>query len=295
MNHNVDQVPISDFINKELILFSMADNIRSIPSVVDGFKPGQRKVLFACFKRKLKAEIKVTWRPVPFLPRTSRELIRFSSACRSDNSRDTFRSTRHTTTATLRSKERSLASRKISSEATTSTSSIRMVNSELVSKSVVSLCDPKSSTSSTDCFCRAASHRVVKMLRRLVTSSRMSPRSPAPFSTLPMMRSSTISTTMDRVSSRLGASHSLSDVLASDADGCATRYIPVLPMVLVNGSDGIGTGWSSFVPNYNPSDIVDNLKRKIKGEEMEPMHPWYRGFRVCFELYLAEVRRSDVR
>jgi DNA topoisomerase-2 len=60
MDHNVDQVPIADFINKELILFSMADNIRSIPSAVDGFKPGQRKVLFACFKRKLKVEIKVS-------------------------------------------------------------------------------------------------------------------------------------------------------------------------------------------------------------------------------------------
>lgn len=42
------------FVNKELILFSMADNIRSIPSVVDGFKPSQRKVLFCCFKRNLK-------------------------------------------------------------------------------------------------------------------------------------------------------------------------------------------------------------------------------------------------
>jgi DNA topoisomerase-2 len=60
------------------------------------------------------------------------------------------------------------------------------------------------------------------------------------------------------------------------------RYIPVLPMVLVNGSDGIGTGWSSFVPNYNPSDIVANLRRKLYGEEMEAMHPWYRGFRVRF-------------
>ena len=35
----------------ELILFSMADNIRSIPSVVDGLKPGQRKVLYTCFRR----------------------------------------------------------------------------------------------------------------------------------------------------------------------------------------------------------------------------------------------------
>jgi DNA topoisomerase-2 len=60
MDHDVDEVPISDFINKELILFSMADNVRSIPSVVDGFKPGQRKVLFGCFKRKLKNEIKVS-------------------------------------------------------------------------------------------------------------------------------------------------------------------------------------------------------------------------------------------
>lgn len=38
----------------------MADNIRSIPSVVDGLKPGQRKVIFGCFKRKLKNEIKVS-------------------------------------------------------------------------------------------------------------------------------------------------------------------------------------------------------------------------------------------
>ncbi|KAG6912103.1 DNA topoisomerase 2, partial [Tephrocybe rancida] len=37
----------------------MADNIRSIPSVADGLKPGQRKVIWACFKRKMKKEIKV--------------------------------------------------------------------------------------------------------------------------------------------------------------------------------------------------------------------------------------------
>jgi DNA topoisomerase-2 len=66
MDHNVEVVPIADFINKELILFSMADNIRSIPSVVDGFKPGQRKVLFGCFKRKLKVEIKVRRLPASF-------------------------------------------------------------------------------------------------------------------------------------------------------------------------------------------------------------------------------------
>lgn len=41
-------VTYADFINLELVLFSNADNVRSIPSLVDGFKPGQRKVMFTC-------------------------------------------------------------------------------------------------------------------------------------------------------------------------------------------------------------------------------------------------------
>jgi DNA topoisomerase-2 len=44
---------------QELILFSRADLERSIPSVVDGLKPGQRKILYCCFKRNLKKDIKV--------------------------------------------------------------------------------------------------------------------------------------------------------------------------------------------------------------------------------------------
>ena len=55
----MSNITVRDFVNKELILFSMADNIRSIPSVIDGLKPGQRKVIFSCFKRNLKTEIKV--------------------------------------------------------------------------------------------------------------------------------------------------------------------------------------------------------------------------------------------
>lgn len=52
-------VPFSEFVNKEMILFSQADNKRSIPHLVDGFKPSQRKILFACFKKNLKKEMKV--------------------------------------------------------------------------------------------------------------------------------------------------------------------------------------------------------------------------------------------
>jgi hypothetical protein len=38
----------------------MADNIRSIPSMVDGLKPGQRKVIFGAFKKKIAGELKVS-------------------------------------------------------------------------------------------------------------------------------------------------------------------------------------------------------------------------------------------
>ena len=56
---NVDEsdgnsVTYRDFVDNELIHYSNANNIRSLPSVIDGLKPSQRKVLYACFKRNLK-------------------------------------------------------------------------------------------------------------------------------------------------------------------------------------------------------------------------------------------------
>lgn len=54
-------------------------------------------------------------------------------------------------------------------------------------------------------------------------------------------------------------------------------------MVLVDGADGIGTGWSTAIPNYNPIDIVDNLRRMMKGEDPVRMTPWFRGFKGTIE------------
>ena len=48
-------------------------------------------------------------------------------------------------------------------------------------------------------------------------------------------------------------------------------YCPIIPMVLVNGAEGIGTGYSTNVPNYNPREIVTNLKRMLAGIEPEGM------------------------
>ncbi|KAF2548432.1 hypothetical protein F2Q70_00023771, partial [Brassica cretica] len=57
-----------------------------------------------------------------------------------------------------------------------------------------------------------------------------------------------------------------------------TRYFPIIPLVLLNGAKGIGSGFSTFIPQYNPRDVIANIRRGIKCEEMEPMVPWYRDF-----------------
>ena len=53
------KVPYNRFIHDELIHFSNADNLRSLPHVMDGLKPSQRKILYCCLKRGLRSEIKV--------------------------------------------------------------------------------------------------------------------------------------------------------------------------------------------------------------------------------------------
>jgi len=60
-------------------------------------------------------------------------------------------------------------------------------------------------------------------------------------------------------------------------------YMPIIPMVLVNGADGIGTGWMTKIPNYNPREIVKNLKRMLEGKEPKTMNPWYKNFKGQIE------------
>lgn len=55
-------------------------------------------------------------------------------------------------------------------------------------------------------------------------------------------------------------------------------FAPILPMVLMNGCEGIGTGWSTSIANHNPLDLERNVRRMLDGLEPEPMQPWYAGF-----------------
>ena len=56
-------------------------------------------------------------------------------------------------------------------------------------------------------------------------------------------------------------------------------YMPTLPMILVNGSEGIGTGFSCYVPPFNPKDIRENILNFLHNKSLKRMKPWFRGFK----------------
>lgn len=55
-------------------------------------------------------------------------------------------------------------------------------------------------------------------------------------------------------------------------------YAPILPLCLVNGANGIGTGYSTSIPLYNPADVCDWIETWIIGGSTRDLTPWYRGF-----------------
>jgi DNA topoisomerase II len=215
LNHKMPKIPYNEFINKELILFSMADCVRSIPSVLDGFKPGQRKILFCCFKRNLKNEIRVA------------QLAGYVSE----------HSAYHHGEASLHSTIVGLAQ-------------------NFVGSNNVNFLDPVGQFGTRIGGGKdAASARYIHTCLAPLTRHVFHPDD-----------------------------DNILTYLEEDGQQIEPQYyMPILPLVLVNGNEGIGTGWSSSIPNYNPREIVENLRRKIKGEPVEPMHPWFRGFSGSLE------------
>ncbi|KAG9104156.1 DNA topoisomerase 2 [Ceratobasidium sp. 370] len=211
----------------------MADNIRSIPSVVDGLKPGQRKVIFGCFKRKLKNEIKVA------------QLVGYISE-----------------KTAYHHGEQSL------------TMTIVNLAQNFVGSNNINLLKPEGQFGTRSQGGKdAASARYI-------------------FTNIPRMTRAIFHPCDD----------ALLNYLKDDNDSIEPEwYMPVVPLVLINGADGIGTGecrirwakwyltdtittgWSTSIPNYNPVDVVDNIRRLMRGEPQVPMTPWYRGFKGAIE------------
>ncbi|KAF9535792.1 DNA topoisomerase [Crepidotus variabilis] len=211
LDHRLEEIPYSEFINKELILFSMADNIRSIPSVADGLKPGQRKVIWGCFKRKMKQEVKVA------------QLVGYISE--------------H---SAYHHGEQSLAA------------TIINLAQDYVGSNNLNLLKPSGQFGTRD-------------------TGGKDHAAPRYIFTQPMPLARIVYNPAD------------DPLLNPQKDDNALIepefYMPILPLILINGAEGIGTGWSTTVPCYNPTEIVANIRRLMNGEEMVPMSPWWRGFK----------------
>jgi DNA topoisomerase-2 len=61
-------------------------------------------------------------------------------------------------------------------------------------------------------------------------------------------------------------------------------YLPILPNVLINGSEGMGTGFATRILSYHPDDLKDYCLAKLQDKKYDkPLVPWYRGYRGTIE------------
>jgi DNA topoisomerase-2 len=60
-----------------------------------------------------------------------------------------------------------------------------------------------------------------------------------------------------------------------------TFFVPIVPFVLINGTEGIGTGWKSNVPAFAPSDVIANVYKLVADPRaaLTDMVPSYTGFK----------------
>jgi DNA topoisomerase-2 len=72
-----------------------------------------------------------------------------------------------------------------------------------------------------------------------------------------------------------------------DDDGTSVEpifYIPIIPMVLVNGAEGIGTGFSTKIPCFNPKVLIQYIRDVIQHKEPNrELIPYYKSFKGTIE------------
>ena len=209
------RVPFSQFVNEELIHFSNANNLRSLPSILDGMKPSQRKILFGCFKRGLRSEIKVA------------QLAGYVS------------------------------------------------ENAAYHHGEVSLCDT-----------------IVGMAQQFVGSNNLNVLVPnGQFGSRLMGGKDAASaryifTYLDPIADAIFRKEDAGILRHLEDDGMVVEpetYLPVMPMLLVNGCIGIGTGFSTDIPPYNPADLAARIRDRLLGRLSSltgvVLKPWWAGFK----------------
>lgn len=209
------QVKFDEFIHKELIQFSNYDNDRSIPSVCDGLKPSQRKILYAAFKKNLVNQMKVA---------------QFSGYVSAE--------------ANYHHGEASL------------NGAIVKMAQDYVGSNNINLLIPEGQFGTRLLGGKdSASERYIFTRLNEVTKHLFNKDD------IPLLKQ-----------------------IIDDGDVVEPEfYVPILPMILVNGTTGIGTGYSTDIPMHNPLDIIENLEALMEEKETKKLKPWYRGFTGVIE------------
>jgi DNA topoisomerase-2 len=218
-------ITYTDYINTELIKFSLDDCKRSIPSLMDGLKEGHRKVLYVTFIRKLKYTGKT---------------IKVAQLAGSVSEKAGYHHGEKNLEATMTG----------------------MANAYVGSNNIPLLFRDGQFGSRQEGGKDAAAGRYI--WTKLDAMTRL------------------IFREEDDV---------LLDHIEDDGDKVEPKfYVPIIPMILVNGcAAGIGTGWSSSVPCYNPEDLVCAIKAWLENGNrafdtqdditislLPELKPWYR-------------------
>ena len=203
-----------DFIHKDLIHFSNYNLERSIPSVMDGLKTSQRKILYAAFKRNLSQEIRVA----QFAGYVSEHTGYHHG------------------------------------EASLTEAIIGMAQDFMGANNIPWLVPQGQFGTRLQGGKDSASPRYIHTYLQPGTR-KLLPEADFP-------------------------------VLAyRDDDGLPVEpefYAPVLPMLLVNGARGIGTGYSTYIPPYDPRLLHEMVTDWLKGEDgalNRPLRPHFKGFK----------------
>ena len=212
-NFNSSQT-ISNFINKELILFSIDDCGRSIPNLYDGFKESHRKILYSLFKKNLAFSgqtMKVAQLAGYIAEQTNYHHGEQCLSCMT-----------------------------------------KMANDFPGSKNIPLLYPDGQFGSRLNGGKDAANARYIFTKQNKLTRL-IFPKADDP----------------------------LLHYIIDDGDQIEPEYyLPILPMILCNGcTAGIGTGWSCSVPQYNPLDLAEEIRKWLENKPFSELTPWYNGFK----------------
>jgi DNA topoisomerase-2 len=229
LNTSIPLVKYEEFIDKELIHFSVYDCERSIPNIVDGLKTSQRKILYCAFKRNLIKEIKVA--------QFSGYISEHANYHHGENSL-------HSTTISM--------------------------CQNFVGANNINILEPKGQfggrlMGGSD----AASERYI-------------------YTNLSSITRYIFQENDDAV-----LNYICDDGRSIEPD----YYIPIIPFVLINGITGIGTGFSTNIPSFDPQQVIKYLETKLLSNIIEDsiFIPYYENFKGTVMAIIDEPNKFIIK